>query len=181
MIFDLFSKRQKRLRGEVPEIFTYDHIPDNLRVQIVHIIDDVIGAERFASNLDPDDIYSTIHGILCREYGVFRLWGKYEKEKEQLFNYILKAKLVEEVLDAVDLTFKYFLSVLKPSYLNYKHNTTSKLDPDAAIQELNVRFKENGIGYSFEGGEILRIDSTFMHKEVTQPTLSLLWNNCLLR
>lgn len=37
-IFDLFSKRQKKLRGEIPEIYTYDNISNELRVQIVHII-----------------------------------------------------------------------------------------------------------------------------------------------
>ena len=29
-IFDLFSKRQKRERGEIPEIFISDHIPSSL-------------------------------------------------------------------------------------------------------------------------------------------------------
>jgi hypothetical protein len=42
-IFDLFSKRQKRLRGEVPGVYTYDQIPQTLRVQIVHIIRDAKG------------------------------------------------------------------------------------------------------------------------------------------
>jgi len=45
-IFDLFSKRQKRLRGEVPDIYTYDDIPQSLRVQIVHIIRDCIGERK---------------------------------------------------------------------------------------------------------------------------------------
>lgn len=36
-MFDLFSKRQKRLRGEVPDVFVYDKVPPGLRVQIVHI------------------------------------------------------------------------------------------------------------------------------------------------
>ena len=43
MIFDLFSKRQKRLKGDIPDIYTYDEIPNSLRVQIIHIWYDVLG------------------------------------------------------------------------------------------------------------------------------------------
>lgn len=36
-IYELFSKRQKRLRGEVPDVYQYETIPPELRVQVVHI------------------------------------------------------------------------------------------------------------------------------------------------
>jgi len=42
-IFDLFSKRQKRSRGEVPDVYQYETIPTELRVQIIHIIRDAFG------------------------------------------------------------------------------------------------------------------------------------------
>lgn len=42
-IFDLFSKRQKSLRGDVPDVYVYDNLPDALRVQIVHIWTDALG------------------------------------------------------------------------------------------------------------------------------------------
>jgi hypothetical protein len=37
-LFDLFSKRQKRLRGDVPDVYVYDEIPQVLRVQLVQIL-----------------------------------------------------------------------------------------------------------------------------------------------
>lgn len=37
MIFDLFSKRQKKLKGDVPDVYVYDNIPNALRVQIINI------------------------------------------------------------------------------------------------------------------------------------------------
>jgi len=43
VIFDLFSKRQKRLKGDVPDMYIYNNIPNALRVQIVHIWYDVLG------------------------------------------------------------------------------------------------------------------------------------------
>jgi len=45
-IFDLFSKRQKRLRGDVPDVFVYDDVPQPLRVQLVQILQDGIGPDQ---------------------------------------------------------------------------------------------------------------------------------------
>ena len=42
-IFELFSKRQKRLRGEVHDVYQYEEIPEKFRVQVVHIVKDTIG------------------------------------------------------------------------------------------------------------------------------------------
>lgn len=42
-VFNLYSKRQKILRGEIPDVYKYDEIPYGLRVQIVQIITDAIG------------------------------------------------------------------------------------------------------------------------------------------
>jgi hypothetical protein len=45
---------------------------------------------------------------------------------------------------------------------------------DDAIQELNQRFQEHGIGYQFCGGELRRIDSQYLHVEAVKPAVSLL-------
>jgi len=37
-VFDLYSKRQKRIRGEVPDVYAYDELPKTLRVQIEYLI-----------------------------------------------------------------------------------------------------------------------------------------------
>ena len=43
-VLDLFSKRQARQRGEVPDVFVYGVLPEQLRVQIVHIFRDYRGS-----------------------------------------------------------------------------------------------------------------------------------------
>ena len=50
-VFDLFSKRQKRLRGEVLDVYQYDNIPSPLRVQIAHIMNDAMGNPRRSETL----------------------------------------------------------------------------------------------------------------------------------
>jgi len=42
-IFDLFSKRRKRQKGEMPDVYVYNKIPETLKVQIVHIWNDELG------------------------------------------------------------------------------------------------------------------------------------------
>lgn len=176
-IFDLFSKRQKRLRGEVPDIFVYDNLPQPLKVQVVHIIQDVVGQDRFSGDYQAEEVYEYLHKAICREYGVFKLGEGYnESNQSQLLNYFLKTTKTEEAIDIIELCFKYIDKVVRENYWNYKQRTYSKLEPDNAITELNERFRENGVGYSFEGGEIIRIDSTYVHSEITKPTISLLWS-----
>ena len=40
---DIFSKRQLRIRGKVPDVYQYETIPRELRVQALHIINRVFG------------------------------------------------------------------------------------------------------------------------------------------
>jgi hypothetical protein len=39
---DIFSKRQKKLRGDVPDVYTYDTIPKPLKFQIIYIWKDTL-------------------------------------------------------------------------------------------------------------------------------------------
>jgi hypothetical protein len=39
---------------------------------------------------------------------------------------------------------------------------------------LNGRFREHGVGYQYESGEIIRVDSQLIHAEVVKPALALL-------
>ena len=78
-IFKIFSKREKERRGEVPDVYQYDTIPNELRVQIIHIWRDTLGEPgddyfnlRYPG---PTKAYKSIHDVLSREYGKQRLGG----------------------------------------------------------------------------------------------------------
>jgi hypothetical protein len=177
-VFDLFSKRQKRLRGEVQDIYTYDKIPESLRIQIVHIIRDAIGESKYSNTDEPRKVYDFLYDTLCREYGKFSLIEGYNKTSmEQVLNFLLQTPDMEQVIDVIELTFKYIDRIIKKNYHQYANDTSVKISPDEAIEELNERFKESGIGYSFESSEIIRVDSTYVHAEITKPTIALLWGN----
>lgn len=176
-VFDLFSKRQKRLRGDFPEVYTYDNIPQSLRVKIIHIIKDAIGIRKYGAINMPEDIYGSIHKTLCREYGIFSLGDRHTKtEEEHVLNFLLSNEDTERIIDVIELSFKY-IDMIKNIYSNeYEWNTEVLIKSDEAVEELNERFKEHGIGYSFDGNKIIRVDSTYAHTEITKPTITLLWN-----
>lgn len=115
-IIDLFSKRQQRLRGEVPDIFVYDKIPPELRVQVVYILTDYLGNARDAthSGFMVYRAYEFIVTTLCREYGLFYLPGTKEYGERnyvaELTNFILTEKSVERVMDAVELSCRVMVS-----------------------------------------------------------------------
>ena len=171
-IFDLFSKRQKRARGDVPDVYVYDGLPAQLRVQIVHIITDAFGEDPYGGT-QAADTYKFVDETLCREYGVFELASRTKSSQASVFNFFLAEESVERGLDVVEFCFKLINTFVREQY-RYQSSPTCKSQPDDAISELNSRFAEHGIGYRFESNEIIRVDSEFLHAEAVKPVLSLL-------
>ena len=175
-IFDIFSKRQKKLRGEVPDVYIYDDLPKPLRVQIIQIWRYVIDIEvsqlySSFSHQDAHNFYDFLVKTLRHEYGVFCLTnseGEYREKgpQEELEEFFLTVEEVERALDVVELS-----CILINNFVRKKKS--SKIADDA-IEELNRRFKEHGVGYQFTNGQIVRIDSEFIHTEIVKPALKLL-------
>ncbi|CAN7352790.1 hypothetical protein LJR143_001860 [Pseudoxanthomonas sp. LjRoot143] len=171
-VFDLFSKRQKRARGEVPDVYVYNGLPQPLRVQIVHIIRDAFGEDGY-STAHAREAYEFVNKALCRELGVFQLIEHPKSDQHSVFNYFLQEKSTERALDVVELCFK-FIQLVIPENWSYVNNTRRSIEPAAAVAELNERFKEHGVGYQFESGEIIRVDSQLLHAEAVKPALAIL-------
>lgn len=171
-IFELFSKRQKRLNGEVPEVYVFDIIEKKFRIQFLHILDDAIGIDSYHDHYERK-AYDEMHSILCREYGVFNLVSYDMYAKDNVRNFFLNENSTEKVLDVIELATKYIDRFIRNREWEFPNK---KINADQAIDELNERFKENGIGYSYENGEIIKIESTIIHQEVTKPTIALTWN-----
>ena len=168
-VYDIYSKRQKRLMGEFPDVYRYDYISKQLRVQIIHITNDAIGNPGNQKNLEG---FQNIHNILCREYGKFSLQEYRKGYIDDVLNFMLQTDDIEQVLDVVELIFKFINDRDNEVFL--KTNYSSKISPNDASKELNIRFRENGVGYQYESGEIIRVDSQIIHAEAVKPVLLLL-------
>jgi hypothetical protein len=173
-INELFSERQRRLREEIPDVFVFDDIPYNLRVQVIHIMEDAIGYDR-VSEENTDAPYKHARDILCREYGRFQLDSNTRTRKIELQQFFLKTQSSERALDVIEILVDTINRVYRSANPVTEYRTV-KLSPDEAINELNERFKRAGVGYTFENGRILRLDSTYAHTEVTRPAIKLLWS-----
>jgi hypothetical protein len=170
-IFKLFSTRQKEAKGEIPEIFTYNVLPHSLRVQIIHILNDVVGEDStgYGSN---DYCFTFIRDILLKEHALFELVKYPENPRQEVINYFLQLKDDDRVLDIVDLAFAT-VQIIKDNY-EFRRNSSPKINTIDAVEELNQRFKQHGIGYQFESGTLIRIDTLLVHNEIIKPVLQLL-------
>ncbi|MFV8870609.1 STM4504/CBY_0614 family protein [Serratia fonticola] len=178
-IFNLYSKRQQVLNGEINEVYSYDEIPKKLRVQIIHMMNEVIGGcTTFSLMRLPsykskrsDVNYRFICEALRKEYGVFGLVRDAPSYFAEIRDLFLSTDDVMKCLDIIELTFIVINENLREHYSNNPKRV------DDAINELNLRFKENAVGYQFENGVLMRIDSHYIHSEIVKPTLRLLSSN----
>ena len=174
-VFDLFSKRQKKLRGDIPDVYVYDDLPRPLRVQIVHIWKDTLGDhDQYLYHLEVNNAYKFIADVLCREFGVFQLSKNHGRRNyfNELINFFLQENDIKKALDAVVLSFRLIDGPTREWQYLKRHDASEKADD--AIEELNYRFKEHCIGYQFSNGQIIRMDSELIHAEIVKPALELL-------
>src|ERR1044071_5539279 len=154
-ITDIFSKRQRKLRGEVPDVYTYDKIPKPLTVQIIHIWTDTLGNHDDCITLStyypPFYAYKLIVETLRREYGRFSLISTSQNNREDYFSelrvFLLTEKDTEKILDAVELSFQCIDQRTRDFGYLHRHDASARAD--SAIEELNARFREHGVGYQF--------------------------------
>jgi hypothetical protein len=183
--FDLFSKRRKRAAGDVPDIYIYT-IPTDLRVQIIHIWGDALGdpSRDYDSGGNIKSAYQEIVDVLRREYSVFILSQDTPDRNDKRYAYQELCKFfmdtkpfrgvdpTDKALDVIELTFRWIDYLTRRfSYLGRQNFAEIA---DDAIEELNSRFREHGVGYSYSDEKIIRIDSEFVHSEIVKPVLSVL-------
>lgn len=171
-IVDLFSRRQKLERGEYPDVYQYDYLPYSFRVQVWHIVCDALG-----KNVYPDHSVDIVHhyvaDILKREHGLLELSSRPVVPETAVSEFFFQDPSVDRALDVIELYFRQIASILTDR--QYQITTVCRiLSPKAAIEDLNQRFRENGIGYQFEAGRLIRLDSAYLHAEAVKPALGVL-------
>ena len=174
-IADLFSKRQRNIRPEAQGIRQDAPIPAPLRVQIVHILRDLFGHKVIYDLNGCLETFGEIEQALCREYGLCILPTKpadlNTTPDARVIDFLLHAQDQEKVLDVVEVSF-HVLSRLRS---NPEWQTLIPQEKvDRAVAELNASFREYGIPFQYENGQIVRVESQFIHAQVVKPALALL-------
>ncbi|BBC24848.1 STM4504/CBY_0614 family protein [Pseudanabaena sp. ABRG5-3] len=191
-IIDIYSKRKKAVeRGNQTEIYQYTSLPIEFRRQVIYIWKDAIGAYRIRNLFDspsnllaslksPDTlvepivnrVWKSIYKLLARELGLSESSNPFE----QCQSFLLDDNTnIDNLLDIIELTFSYIEDKIPDLLEEYEYDGI-KLDQTAtgAINELNYRFHEHGIGYQYIKGQIVRVDSLFIHAEAVIPALTLI-------
>ena len=178
-VYDIYVKRkQLQEKAGQPDVYKYDEIPEGLRIQIIHIWKSAIGTWRKGyhdySNEPPDNIWITIHHILCRELGRFTLGEERDKEFEKCCTFLLQESNIDNILSLIEVSF-YMIENACSELSSYERSQAGMTqEPDDAIEELNYRFKEHSIGYQYVSGKIIAVDSQYIHTEAVRPAISLL-------
>ena len=194
-VVDLYSKRQKRLRGEVPDVYQYDAMPRGLRVQVIYILQDAYGEYfyydpnfgiveeyEYWHEGDPYDCspspsivkrYELIHETLCREYGVFTLGESTASTKAivSVIDFFLETQETDKAIDVLEISFRHLDQNVRCSVHEFENR---RISSDEAIAELNHRFREHSVGYQYESGQIVRVDSQLLHSKAVRPALRIL-------
>lgn len=179
-IFKTFWHRQKEIRGDVPDVYSYDTMPDSLRIQIVQISEEHLGSHAeyfdryFNGHENVQKAYGTIVTTLRKEFGTFNLSNSRSNDdnmQKELFDFILMEDDVDKVLSAVELICR-ILENMVVKY-DYRYDNRAEEHAKGAIAEINARIKAAGLGYEYDG-EIIRIDAELVHTEAVKPALELL-------
>lgn len=173
--YEIFAKRGRERKFDVLE---YDEIPPELRVQVHYIWKDALEIDRandYGIRGNVSSNFSFIRNHLCRELGIESLYpyGHTNMTHTEECEYYLKK----------GDNPKIWLSLVELSMLRISDYRDAVggfdlfrivMNQEEAIAELNHRFRENGMGYEFSNGIIIRKDSEILHEEVVKPALYLL-------
>jgi hypothetical protein len=182
------SKPKKRFeRGGKPEVYQYDHLPIEFRRQVIHIWINCIGSysppdfSRLSPPLE-NQVWDKIHNVLARDLGEFYFGNEKYNPFMQCQHLLLDSNTsFDYLLKFIELTF-YFIEnelpkIRQKRYYEWGETSYSFQSSEDAISELNHRFRQHNLGYQYNNGQIIRVDSGFIHTEIILPGLSLLSNH----
>ena len=195
MEYELFSKRQQRIQGEIPDTYQYETIPDELRVQVLYIWGKVWGKADYNDYFGTlqlselaRDAFNSIEMTLREEYGVLSLDGDDDPDEDgydlyrAVRDFLLKTEDTDKVIDIIEVSFRYIDQVIRANFrvsaadvldkafsTNHRDISPDSISPDEAIDQLNQRFREHNVGYQYESGQIVKGDSPDIHSEVVKP------------
>lgn len=179
-IVDIFSKRKKRQESQgKADVYQYEQIPAPFRIQVVHIWRAALGrwyrdtTYGFGQSSPASELWEFIHKTIAKEKGMWGLGRATQDPAERCVQYLTDAD-TEGALDIIDVSFKVIDHFARRFRAGDQERASIEQDPDDAIEELNGRFREHGIGYQYVDGQIVRVDSQFLHAQAVKPALALL-------
>jgi hypothetical protein len=146
-----------------PDVYIYDELPPFAREQIAQILSKCIGpgwdGNRRRNHHNANEVWEEIAGVMRREVESFFDFGRNEELDEYPYghcmSYLRRSYDLNGVLSLIEISAGMMMkNLLSPA--DWRGATE---DPAEGIAELNQRFLRAGVGYQFESGRIVRVDS----------------------
>lgn len=177
-IFDLFSKRQAdSAKSGQADIFQYADISSKLRVQVQQIALEGMGrvgsrGDRIITGDTENDWWSQIERVYLREKGLDGI-AREDFAGARILTF-MRTCSTEDWLDLLELIATGMQIVGGNDQSYFRQQWEVSTTPENAIEEINYRLRQAGVGYQVENARIIRVDSQFVHAEVVKPALALL-------
>jgi hypothetical protein len=176
-VFETYSSRTAQ--GAAPG-YIYDQLPDQLRHQLTRIFTECIGpgwkvsSDQFGSSPpNANNEWEHIAEIMDKE-----IWSFSQSENryahQRCIQYLKTSRDLEGALSLIEICCQRMDIIADFESVNLRAARGATEDPAKGILELNERFLRAGVGYQFENGEIIRVDSQYVHAEVVKEALRLL-------
>jgi len=171
--FNTYSKN----KNGIPEILAYDNISEKLKNQISFIWNNF-----FEQNSFPEELVKLfrekIHQTLKEETGIKTLHSNglfYDEDPvRQVESYFSNLNETDKILDVIDISF-YYMEVLQ-KYFDEKYYVNNSYKYQSAVEDLNTRFRENGVGYELINQNIIKIENKILHEKTITDTIKFLTN-----
>ncbi|GMV94892.1 MAG: hypothetical protein AMXMBFR82_46700 [Candidatus Hydrogenedentota bacterium] len=211
--YEPYHLRRRRERGDLPEVYVYNELPKELRVQIFLVIDSALGnyisgamafgpavfgpsplgASGVGGGSFGGGVYGGTHFGAKRNSPVpeVRLWwvelvqeirrvlgrfnlcdpksnGDSVNMREELRHFLLNESDIDILVWGIEAALRLIDGDLR------RVEADGPKRADTAIRELNQCFRQRGVGYLFESGLVVRVDSQFAHNEIVRPAFMVL-------
>jgi hypothetical protein len=186
-VFETYSSRMAAAaKAGTPDVYIFDRLPPFLREQISQILTACIGPgwqvssdQLGSSPPNANEEWERIAIIMRREVESFsKSILPYDARYAygQCINYIKFGGDLTGMLSLIAIGCQRMLDLAYSSdpWGHQRAERGATEDPAEGVLELNERFLRAGIGYQFENGEVVRVDSQYVHAEVVKDALRLL-------
>lgn len=179
MIFETFAHRKfLQSRGNEPDVYAYDSLPDQLRHQLCVAFSEGIGRYFYDASdgsytpPNANSWWELIDRICRTEIFPYLSYTKERSLAQRVFKFITDNKSIDDVLSIVEICCVGLVGV------DNEHEPPeargAKIKGSEAIKEINARFEQHSVGFQFKNRRIIRVDSKISHVEMIKPALMIL-------
>ncbi|UTP39810.1 hypothetical protein M9M90_01145 [Phenylobacterium sp. LH3H17] len=170
--------KQRKLEAEragMGEVYKYDALSQKLRNQLGQIFADAIGEySNREYQVENNSYWDAVHKHLCKVEGRDFLTDQNFDAKDDIIYYIRTCQDVDDALSAIEMCCR-MIDLIGRSVPTYEYSEKGIVqNADDALAEVNYWFREAAVGYQFESGHVIRVDSQMTHAEIVKPALILL-------